>query len=139
MIILYYNLDINVDKFVNDERYMEEEMKEESFKEHLKKFDEEENVEIEGHEFIGTKLNIKYKGVLSRKGNDDNVVIKNSITTTAKEIPTVVNNVIDDDDVIVVPVGEVPPEFFKDKSGRKYKLRKNLLSMGNIIIRWLNI
>jgi hypothetical protein len=91
MIIRYYGLDFNINKFVNDGSYGEEKIKEESFKEHLKKFDEE-NVEIEGHEFIGTRLKIKFKGELSRKGNDDNVDIKNSITTTAEEIPVVVND-----------------------------------------------
>jgi hypothetical protein len=93
MIILYYNLDINTNKFVTDESYREEKIKEESFKEHLKKFDDEEkNVEIEGHAYIDNKLQIKFKGDLSSKGNDDNIVIKNSIATAAEEIPVVVND-----------------------------------------------
>jgi hypothetical protein len=41
MIILYYVLNINTNKFVTDER---EKIKEESFKEHLKRFDEEEKM-----------------------------------------------------------------------------------------------
>jgi hypothetical protein len=62
LIIQYYKLSINITKFVNDESFLEEKIKEKSFKEHLKKFDEEENVEIEEYNFIGKELQIKYKG-----------------------------------------------------------------------------
>jgi hypothetical protein len=92
LIILYYNLKINTNKFITDESYMEEKIKEESFKEHLKKFDEEENVEIEGFEFVDKKVQINFKGQLSRKFNYDYNVINNSIEAIAEEIPVVVNN-----------------------------------------------
>jgi hypothetical protein len=92
LIILYYKLDINVNKFITDGSYREEMIKVESFKEHLKKFDEEEKVEVFDYEHVNEKLNIKYKGVLSRKGNGDNNVIKDSITIAAEETPTVINN-----------------------------------------------
>jgi hypothetical protein len=32
LIILYYNLNININKFITDESYMEEKIKEENFK-----------------------------------------------------------------------------------------------------------
>jgi hypothetical protein len=138
-------LKINGNKFVTDESYREEMRKDESFKEHLKKFDEEEKVEVYDYEYINGKLNIKYKGVLTRKCNNDNVDIKNSITTAAEEIPVVVNDnelkVTEskvkkkkkkkekakrktvDDDIIVIPDGEVPPPFMVI-NGKNYRLRK---------------
>jgi hypothetical protein len=91
-IILYYKLDINANKFITDGSYREEMIKGESFKEHLKKFDEEEKVEIFDYEYVNGKFNIKYKGVLSGKGNSNNNIIKDSITTVAEETPAVINN-----------------------------------------------
>jgi hypothetical protein len=58
-------LKINGNKFITDEGYREEMIKDESFKEHLKKFDGEENVEVYDYEYVNGKLNIKYKGELS--------------------------------------------------------------------------
>jgi hypothetical protein len=91
LIIQYYKLPINEYKFVSDESYLEEYVNQTDFKECLKKFDEEENVEIEGYEFINNKLQIKYKGKLSREYNIDfNKDINNSIA--AEGIPVVVND-----------------------------------------------
>jgi hypothetical protein len=119
LIIQYYNLNINMNKFVTDESYMEEKIKEESFKESLKRFDEEEKVEIEGFERIGKELRIKYKGELSRKGNNDDNVINNSITAITKEIPAVINN-----NEVKVTESEVKMKKEKKKKEEKVKRKR---------------
>jgi hypothetical protein len=58
LIIQYYDLPININRFVNKPGYLEEFIKNESFNEHIKRFDEKENVEIEEFKFIGKKFKL---------------------------------------------------------------------------------
>jgi hypothetical protein len=125
LIIQYYKLPINEYKFVTDESYLEEYVKQNDFKECLKRFDEEENVVVEGFEFINNKVKIKYKGKLLREYNIDfnidiNKDISNSITTIAEETPVVVN-----DNELKVTESEVNIKKEKKKKEKRKRTDKD--------------
>jgi hypothetical protein len=131
LIIQYYKLPINQYRFIFDEPYQEEIIKEESFKEHLKKFDEEENIEVYDYEFIGKEgkeLKIKYKGQLSREYKNNDIVINNSIEAVAEEIPVVVND-------NEVKVTESKDKIKKEKKKKEEKVKRKRIDKDQQIIQ----